>query len=77
MNITRVETILLSLPSPRQRVSLTDPKKPTPTSVVAVRVHTKGGHVGIGFTSSPVAGKAIASLIESELAPLVVGEDAR
>ena len=31
---------------------------------------------GLGFTSAPVAGASIATLIEKELTPLVVGEDA-
>ncbi|MSR52658.1 MAG: mandelate racemase/muconate lactonizing enzyme family protein [Gemmataceae bacterium] len=76
MQITRVETIHLSLPSSRQRVSLSDPQKPTATNFVAVQLHTKGGQTGLGFTSSLVAGRTIANLIEAELGPLVVGENA-
>jgi len=76
MQITRVETIHLSLPPSRQRVSLTDPQKPSATSVIAVLLHTQEGQTGLGFTSSPVAGRSIANLIEAELGPLVMGENA-
>jgi L-alanine-DL-glutamate epimerase-like enolase superfamily enzyme len=74
MNITRVETILLSLPATRARVSLTDPQ-PTPTALVAVRLHTDDDHIGLGFTTASAASKVIRALIDSELGPLVVGED--
>lgn len=75
MTITRVETILLELPAARSRVPLSDPKPPAATSVVVVRLHTDGEHVGLGFTSTPVAGRVLRQLVETELAPLVVGED--
>ena len=74
MNITRVETIHLALPAARARVSLTDPA-PAPTTVVAVRLHTDTPHVGLGFTAALVGGAAVRSLLEADLAPLVVGED--
>ena len=32
-------------------------------------------HVGLGFTTSPNAGRVLQSLLEFELGPLVVGED--
>lgn len=76
MNITRVETIQLSLPAVRSRVSLADPKPPAHTTFVAVQLHTDSDHVGLGFTTTPVAGFAVRNLIESELSALVVGEDA-
>lgn len=75
MNITRVETSLITVPQARSRVSLSDPKPPSNTSVVAVHLHTDSNHVGLGFTTSPVAGPVLRGLIDSELSPLVVGED--
>jgi L-alanine-DL-glutamate epimerase-like enolase superfamily enzyme len=74
MNITRVDTIVLALPAVRARVSLTEPA-PAPTSFVAVRLHTDTSHVGLGFTTAPVGGRAIQVLLDADLAPLVVGED--
>src|SRR5262245_25130609 len=75
MIITRVETILLSLPTTRSRISLTDRQAASPTGVVAVRLHTDGDHVGLGFTTASIAGPVVRSLLDHELAPLVVGED--
>src|SRR5204862_7767476 len=74
MNITRVETIHLALPAARTRVSLTDPA-PVPTGFVAVRLHTDTPHVGLGFTTTPVGAVAVRNLLDTDLAPLVVGED--
>jgi L-talarate/galactarate dehydratase len=74
MNITRVETILLSVPAIRSRVSLSNPQ-PAPVSMVAVRLHTDTEHVGLGFTASPVAGRTLRGLVDGELAPLIVGEN--
>ena len=74
MNITRVEPILLTLPAARTRVSLTEPA-PASTTVVAVRLHTDTPHLGLGFTTAPAAGRVLHSVIESELGPLVTGED--
>src|SRR5437763_2303925 len=76
MNITRVETLLQTVPAARSRVSLSDPKPAASTLVVAVRLHTDTKHVGLGFTTSPIAGPVLRSLIDTELSPLVVGEDA-
>jgi L-talarate/galactarate dehydratase len=75
MTITRVETNLLTMPAARSRLSLTDPRPPSSTSMVAVRLHTNGDHVGLGVTATNVAGQVIRTLIEGEIAPLVVGED--
>jgi L-alanine-DL-glutamate epimerase-like enolase superfamily enzyme len=74
MKITRVETIHLGTPAGRTRVSLTHPQ-PAPPSLVVVRVHTDENHVGLGFTTAPVAGAAMVNLIDKELGPLVVGEN--
>jgi L-alanine-DL-glutamate epimerase-like enolase superfamily enzyme len=74
MKITRVEALAISLPAARGRISLTEPA-PAPAAAVLVRVHTDTPHVGIGFTTAPVAGKVVVSLIEDEFGPLVAGED--
>jgi L-talarate/galactarate dehydratase len=74
MNITRVETIRLVIPSTRTRVSLTEPA-PVPTTVVAVRLHTDTAHIGLGFTTAAAAGPALESLIDTDLGPLLAGED--
>jgi len=75
MTITRVETILLPLPASRSRLSLTAPILPSSTFMAVVRVHTDGDHVGLGFTATNVAGQVIRTLIESELASLIIGEN--
>jgi len=76
MTITRIETILLSLPVARSRRSLTDPQPPSAAVMVAVQLHTDTDHIGLGFTTANVAGPVIRALIERELAPLVLGEEA-
>jgi L-alanine-DL-glutamate epimerase-like enolase superfamily enzyme len=76
MKITRVETAHLALPHARGRVSLTHPQPANSTSVIAVTLHTDSELTGLGFTSSGVAGTSLATLVQQELAPLVVGEDA-
>ena len=75
MNITRIETIQLSMPAMRGRVSLSHPKPSAGTEAVAVRLHTNCDHVGLGFTTSSVAGTTVRQLIEGELSSAVVGED--
>src|SRR5438045_8129595 len=75
MNITGVETIPLALPGARPRVSLSDPHPPQTTAVVAVRLRTDAGAVGLGFTAAATAGRALRVLVEGEFAPLVIGED--
>lgn len=74
MNITRVETISLALPAVRARVSLTDPPS-AQTSFVAVRLHTDTAHVGLGFTTAAVGARALQTLLDADLTPLVLGED--
>lgn len=74
MNITRVETIHLSLPVGRTRVSLAGPT-PAPAAVIAVRLHTDAAPVGLGFTTASAGAPAVRSLIETDLGPLVAGED--
>jgi L-alanine-DL-glutamate epimerase-like enolase superfamily enzyme len=75
MNITGVETIPLALPVARPRVSLSDPQPPQSMTLIAVRLQTDSGIVGLGFTASPIAGRALRAVVEAEFAPLVVGED--
>jgi L-alanine-DL-glutamate epimerase-like enolase superfamily enzyme len=76
MKIIKVETIHFSLPVAQTRVSLGTAPKPARVEVLAVRVMTSVDHVGLGFTTVPVAGRVVRSLIESELAPILIGEDA-
>lgn len=75
MNITRVETSLLAVPAPRRRVSLTDPRPAAGAEVLVVRLHTDTDHVGLGFTFAPTAGRAMKHLVDTNLAPVVIGED--
>lgn len=75
MLITGVETVPLGIPAPRPRVSLSDPQPAQTTAFVAVRLRTDAGAVGLGFTSSPVAGRGLRTVVETEFAPLVTGED--
>lgn len=74
MKITRVETIPLALPAVRVRVSLIDPAQ-LPTPLVAVRLYTDTPHVGLGFTTAAAGARALQSLLDADLGPLVVGED--
>lgn len=62
------------------RVSLTDPKPPAPDAIDVVLVHleTDDGARGLGFTYTLGPGAAaIRALIDTELSPLVRGEDPR
>ncbi|MBA4187351.1 MAG: hypothetical protein C0467_04950 [Planctomycetaceae bacterium] len=62
------------------RIPLTDPKPTGPNAVelVTVQLETDAGHTGLGFSYVLGPGaSAIRSLIETELAPLVLGEDPR
>jgi L-talarate/galactarate dehydratase len=81
MRITRVTTNHLRVPLGKSaRVSLTDPKPPAPDALDVVLVHleTDNGTRGIGFTYTLGPGApAIRSLIDTELSPLVLGEDPR
>jgi L-talarate/galactarate dehydratase len=75
MTITGVETIPLALPVARPRVSLSDPQPPQTTTLIAVRLRTDAGAVGLGFTAAPNGSRALRALVEGELGPLVVHED--
>jgi L-talarate/galactarate dehydratase len=74
MTITRVETIHLSLPAARSRLSLTDPA-PLPTDVIAVQLHTDSDETGLGFTVAAAGSRAVRQLIEGEFALLLTGEN--
>lgn len=75
MKITRVESILLSLPAVRSRVSLTDPNTPSTTSLIAVSIQTDSGHDGLGFTSTSSAGSIVRNLIDAEFVPQILGKN--
>jgi L-talarate/galactarate dehydratase len=81
MKLTRLTTDRLRVPLGKPaRVSLTDPKPAAPDAVDVVLVHleTDTGVRGLGFTYTLGPGAAaIRSLIDSELSPLVLGEDPR
>lgn len=76
MAVRAVQTRLLRVPpAVRGRVPLGD-GAPKPTDVVLVDVETDGGLSGVGWTVSPGgAGAALASLVERDIAPLLIGED--
>jgi L-alanine-DL-glutamate epimerase-like enolase superfamily enzyme len=77
MRITRLETDLLRVPLPRP-VSLPASQDPRPAShvdVVLVRLLTDGPHTGLGFTYTFGGGVAVRALLDSAIAPIVVGLD--
>jgi L-alanine-DL-glutamate epimerase-like enolase superfamily enzyme len=81
MKLTKLtaEPVRVPLGKP-SRIPLNDPKPAGVTAVDAVLVHleTDAGIAGLGFTYLLGPGAAtVRSLIESELAPLVLGEDPR
>lgn len=81
MKITRLSTDRLRVPLGKpSRVSLTDPKPAAPDAVDLVLTHleTDAGVAGLGFTYLFGAGAgALRALIDTELSPLVLGEDPR
>ncbi len=81
MQITGLSADHLRVPLGKPaRVSLTEPKPAAPDAVDVVVVHleTDSGVRGLGFTYTLGPGAAaIRSLIDTELAPLVTGEDPR
>lgn len=81
MRITHLTTDHLRVPLGKPaRISLSDPKHAGPDAVDLLLVHLKtdSGESGLGLTYAvgPGAG-AVRSLVETELAPLVVGADPR
>jgi L-alanine-DL-glutamate epimerase-like enolase superfamily enzyme len=81
MKITRLTTDRLRVPPPAAgRIPLAGPKPaaPEPIDLVLVRVETADGVTGLGFTHVTGPGAAaVRSLIDTELSPLVGGEDPR
>jgi len=77
--ITRIETDLLHLPLPRP-VSLPhsqEPRSATHVEVVLVHVHTSATQIGLGFAYTlGGGGAALRSILDSILAPLLVGQNA-
>ncbi|MBY0513202.1 MAG: mandelate racemase/muconate lactonizing enzyme family protein [Gemmataceae bacterium] len=81
MKITALATDTRVVPLGKPaRVSLTDPRPAGPDAValVTVRLATDAGVTGLGFTYLLGPGAStVRALIDTELAPLVVGEDPR
>ncbi len=81
MKVTKITAEQLRVPLGKPtRIPLTDPKPTGPTAVelVMVQLETDAGLAGLGFTYVLGPGaSAVRSLIEAELAPLVIGEDPR
>jgi L-alanine-DL-glutamate epimerase-like enolase superfamily enzyme len=82
MNVTRVTADRLRVPLGKPtRIPLSDPKPaaaPEAVELVLARLETDAGLAGLGFTYTVgPGGGVIRSLIETELAPLVLGEDPR
>jgi L-alanine-DL-glutamate epimerase-like enolase superfamily enzyme len=73
MKITRIETICLAIPlRPMQpHTSWTAGVR----KQIAVRVHTDGGVTGLGEAFAYGAPLAVCDVVESSLAPLLVGQD--
>jgi L-alanine-DL-glutamate epimerase-like enolase superfamily enzyme len=81
MRITKLTIDHLRVPFPKPgRVPLTGSKSDAPEAIELVLVHleTDAGVTGLGFTHLVGPGAAaVRSLIDTELSPLVVGEDPR
>ena len=81
MKVTALTTDLVRVPFGKPtRVPLTDPKPTGPAwaDVVLVRAETDAGLSGVGFAHLLGPGAAaVRALIDTDLAPLVVGEDPR
>jgi L-alanine-DL-glutamate epimerase-like enolase superfamily enzyme len=82
MKLTRLTTDHLRVPLGKPaRVPLTDPKPaagPDAVDLVLVHLETDAGVTGLGFTYLLGPGAAaVRALIDSELSPLVAGEDPR
>src|SRR4051794_752273 len=81
MKITKLSTDHLRVPLGKPaRIPLTGPRAAGPDAVDLVLVHleTDAGVSGLGFTYTHGPGAAaVRALVDTELSPLVVGEDAR
>lgn len=77
MKITRITTTHARLPvASKGRVPLNHAAPPEGHDIIAVELHADDGSTGLGFTTTTMAGKTLAALVDQELTPLVVGEDA-
>lgn len=79
MRITRLDSHLLRLPLERPITSLNEPGGPRLDHIFLLTVHleTDTGHKGLGFAFAlQGGGRAMKVLVDDDLAPLVVGEDA-
>jgi L-alanine-DL-glutamate epimerase-like enolase superfamily enzyme len=81
MKIRRVTADWLHVPIPEDRQHTTDFGRMAAFDSTLVRIETAGGLVGFGEAKSAVGSAgtnaALVTCIEQELAPLIVGEDAR
>lgn len=81
MTISQLKTEHLRIPQPRTaRISLNDsrPRPTDPVELILVHLETTSGLTGLGLTYTLGPGAAaIRSLIETELAPFILGEDPR
>ena len=81
MKIKRVTADWLHVPIPEEKQHTTDFGRIAAFDSTLVRVETEGGLVGFGEAKAAVGSAgtnaALASCIERELAPMIVGEDAR
>jgi len=80
MKITRVSADWLHVPIPEEKASTSDFGRNNAFNTTLVRVETEGGLVGYGEAKASVGSlgsqRGLVALIEEELAPLLVGEDA-
>lgn len=81
MKIESVTAAWLHVPIPEARQHRTDFGRIASFDSTLVRVETEGGLVGYGEAKAAVGSagnnRALATLVEQELGPLIVGEDAR
>jgi L-alanine-DL-glutamate epimerase-like enolase superfamily enzyme len=77
MKITQFATRIIRHAAPTKgRVSLTHPTPVESSDLVAVTITVEGGRTGLGFTTSGVGSTVLQHLIDHDLAPLLVGENA-
>lgn len=81
MRIAKVEATWLSAPIPPEKQHVSDFGRGTAFDTTLVRVETEDGLVGYGEAKAAVGAQgncaALVTLIERELGPLIIGEDAR
>ena len=81
MKIAKIEATWLRAPIPPERQHVSDFGRMTSFDTALVRVETDDGLVGYGEAKAAVGSQAncaaLVALIERELAPELIGEDAR